>query len=184
MIPTRRFRRADAIRSHQSRPWKTGGYSALIRRHGPWSKHWNRTASEIPSVSLGAQHAECGLVPAPGRRQELKTKVALQQAGVIGTAKANAASGGKLPETSHQTTESSPPAAGRAAANLKRDARAAATLDRANGHGADTPVDRVLEQPESRVSEEGTNMLLQEVRAECTGAICRLKPSSKSRGRP
>ena len=89
---------------------------------------------------------------------KLKTKVVLQQAGVITAAKARAPRG-KQSEPTPGPAGSSPPAPARAAANLMRDAQAAATRNATNGNGAATPVDRVLEQPETRVSEEGTNLL-------------------------
>jgi small conductance mechanosensitive channel len=90
---------------------------------------------------------------------KLKTKVALQQAGVITAEKAAQAQRGKQSEPTAGPAGSSPPAPARAAANLRRDAQAAATRNGTNGNGAATPVDRVLEQPETRVSEEGTNLL-------------------------
>ena len=79
---------------------------------------------------------------------KLKTKVALQQAGVIGTAKVVPS---QLASQSDSTRIK--------AANLKRDAQAAAARPPANGNGTTTPVDRVLDQPETRVSEEGANLL-------------------------
>jgi small conductance mechanosensitive channel len=90
---------------------------------------------------------------------KLKTKVALQQAGVITAANAAQAQRGKQSEPTPSPAGSSPPAPARAAANLRRDAQAAATRNATNGNGTATPVDRVLEQPETRVSEEGTNLL-------------------------
>ncbi len=85
---------------------------------------------------------------------KLKTKVALQQAGVIGAAKVAPSSLASQSETTQNE-----------AANLKRDSQAAAAAPHANGNGTSTPVDRALAQPETRVSNEGTN-LLKESRAE------------------
>jgi small conductance mechanosensitive channel len=79
---------------------------------------------------------------------KLKTKIALQQAGVIGTAKV-------IPSQLASQSE----AIRTEAANLKRDAQAATAAPHANGNGTTTPVDRALAQPETRVSEEGTNLL-------------------------
>ncbi len=91
---------------------------------------------------------------------KLKTKVALQQAGVIG----DAADGDQVQSSKHTKTANgstkSPAAAPRqAAANLRRDADAALSTESVNGDGKETPMDRVLEQPETRVSAEGTNLL-------------------------
>jgi small conductance mechanosensitive channel len=92
---------------------------------------------------------------------KLKTKVSLQQAGVIGTAAAVAAARGDVqPRPADLTPADSPRAvANRAAANLRRDSRATTARSDANESGRATPVDRVLEEPETRVSEEGTNLL-------------------------
>ncbi len=80
---------------------------------------------------------------------KLKTRVALQQAGVIGAAAKFVPS--QLASQSDATRNE--------AANLKRDAQAAAARPHAGGNGTTTPVDRVLDQPETRVSEEGANLL-------------------------
>jgi small conductance mechanosensitive channel len=89
---------------------------------------------------------------------KLKAKVALQTAGVIAQA---------APENKSVTSAATPAgenghdgptiAASQAHANLKRDTRKAA----AAGNGPHAPVERVLNQPETRVSEEGTNLLAQ-----------------------
>ncbi len=91
---------------------------------------------------------------------KLKTKVALQQAGVIGSARAavtappngQSTPAGKAPPPS-------PDPGNRAAANLRRDSRAASSRASENGGQRETPVDRALEEPETRVSAEGTNLL-------------------------
>jgi small-conductance mechanosensitive channel len=80
---------------------------------------------------------------------KLRTNVALQQAGVIGAASV-------VPSQLASQTE----ATQKEAANQKRHAQAAAAArPHPDGNGATTPVDRVLEQPETRVSEEGANLL-------------------------
>jgi small conductance mechanosensitive channel len=93
---------------------------------------------------------------------KLKTKVALQQAGVIGTAAtvAPAPAVGQS-RASHQTTaaDPSPAPANRAAANLRRDSQATTARSRDDEEKRETPVDRVLEEPETRVSNEGANLL-------------------------
>jgi small conductance mechanosensitive channel len=91
---------------------------------------------------------------------KLKTKVALQQAGVIGsTAKVGRTTTENLHSANGGTAASSF-SAGQAAANRRRDERAASSANPAGivSDGA-TPVDRVLEEPETRVSEEGANLL-------------------------
>jgi small conductance mechanosensitive channel len=92
---------------------------------------------------------------------KLKTKVALQQAGLIG----------KAPQAAQATSEprshmgngaaaSSSLSTPQAAANLGRDQRAASSTHTAGiVSEKETPVDRVLEAPETRVSQEGTNLL-------------------------
>jgi small-conductance mechanosensitive channel len=93
---------------------------------------------------------------------KLKTKVALQRAGVIG------GKSGAIPMTSddggHSSNglmEPSSISPAQAVTNRRRDewAASAAGTGPAGASGAKTPVDRVLEQPESRVTEEGTNLL-------------------------
>jgi small-conductance mechanosensitive channel len=103
---------------------------------------------------------------------KLKAKVRLQQAGVVlqhagviwppatalpgATGGARAADGGptRPPEVSQKV-----------AANLSRDARAADRTPSPVGNGRETPREHVLGQPETRVSEEGVN-LLKDSRAE------------------
>ena len=97
---------------------------------------------------------------------KLKTKVALQQAAGIGTGTNVPATQADGPSVSTrcaggpQSARASP-----AAANLRRDARAVddnasgAGRAGANGKRAETPVTRVLNEPETRVSEEGANLL-------------------------
>jgi small conductance mechanosensitive channel len=91
---------------------------------------------------------------------KLKTKVALQQAGVIRPAPTAAQSpvDGQS-RIARATTDSPPATTHRAAANLRRDSQAAASHPGTNESKKETPVDRVLEEPETRVSEEGTNLL-------------------------
>jgi small-conductance mechanosensitive channel len=101
---------------------------------------------------------------------KLRAKVALQQAGVIGTptpvlpAKAEDKSNGQAAKASDGApAQSSPPSAARteheAAANLARDARAARNATTAIVDSGETPTARVLQEPETRVSDEGTNLL-------------------------
>ena len=91
---------------------------------------------------------------------KLKTKVALHQARIIGgAANARPAPSDQQPKTTSGPTMSTPATRGQVAANLERDARAAASTAPVNGNGKETPMDRALEQPETRVSEEGTNLL-------------------------
>jgi small conductance mechanosensitive channel len=91
---------------------------------------------------------------------KLKTKVALQQAGVIGPpAKNSAAPANGSSKTPQHSTDAPPSTTNQAAANLKRDSQAASSHSSANESGKETPVNRVLDEPETRVSEEGTNLL-------------------------
>jgi small conductance mechanosensitive channel len=102
----------------------------------------------------------------------LKAKVGLQLAGVLGPAVA-----------ASPATVDSPPriiqndkprltirvdqaaanlrhdAVDQASASLRRDARATVSLTPATGDGCATPVQQALEQPETRVSDEGANLL-------------------------
>ena len=99
---------------------------------------------------------------------KLRAKVALQQAGVIAPAaaalpsKADDHTGGA---NGSPTLPAATITAGQAAANLKRDTRAAEAARPAVGEGCETPADRALQEPETRVSDEGTN-LLKSTRAE------------------
>ncbi len=93
---------------------------------------------------------------------KLRAKVALQQAGVIApTAAAPTGRAGDNSEVVNGTTTPSTAAitARQAAANLKRDARAATAAQPAVGENCETPVERALQEPETRVSDEGTNLL-------------------------
>src|SRR5262249_52145596 len=100
---------------------------------------------------------------------KLKAKVALQQAGVIaplpGGTPARQANG--RAGAADGPTPTAGATARQAAANLRRDARAADSAPSAVDNGRQTLVERVLQEPESRVSEEGAN-LLKEARAEET----------------
>src|SRR4029077_1810943 len=92
---------------------------------------------------------------------KLKAKVALQKAGVIsGEAIAKPADGrgqaGGTTAALHRPILTSE----QARANLERDAQSAAAKDPPDGgNGVKPPMVRALEQPESRVSEEGANLL-------------------------
>ena len=66
--------------------------------------------------------------------------------------KAANGAGTRSGENGHQSPSVS---AVQARANIERDARKASSA----GNGRQVPVERVLEQPETRVSEEGTNLL-------------------------
>jgi hypothetical protein len=105
---------------------------------------------------------------------KLRAKVALQQAGVIGAPAPAAApalpaqvqdtSNGQATKASdgapaQASSTSATPAEHEAAANLARDARAARNAPTAVVDSADTPTARVLQEPETRVSDEGTNLL-------------------------
>jgi len=111
---------------------------------------------------------------------KLRAKVALQQAGVIGApvpaavpalpAKAEDTSNGQATKASNGASARASSTSGtaaehEAAANLARDARAARDASTAVVDSADTPTARVLQEPETRVSDEGAN-LLKESRAE------------------
>ncbi len=110
---------------------------------------------------------------------KLRVKVALQQAGVIGTpapapapvpppapappGKAEDRPNGPAAAKANGATAPSPPpsapAEQQAAANLARDARAARDASTAVVEQHETPMARVLQEPETRVSDEGANLL-------------------------
>jgi small-conductance mechanosensitive channel len=111
---------------------------------------------------------------------KLRVKVALQQAGVIGTPAPSAPPPSRTPAPSptakaegrgdgrtapgNGAPASTPPAAAaapehQAAANLARDAQAARNASTAVVENGETPVARALQEPETRVSDEGTNLL-------------------------
>ena len=104
---------------------------------------------------------------------KLRTKVALQQAGVIGAplpapapalpAKAEEKANGHAEKTSNgaPARASAPPTAqaSQEAANLARDVRAARNAPTAVVDSSETPTARVLQEPETRVSNEGENLL-------------------------
>ncbi len=91
---------------------------------------------------------------------KLRTKVALQQAGVIGGAAHEIpARSGKQSETANGTTRSRSVTAEQAAANLARDATSTVSEVHVTGNGRETPMEKALDQPETRVSEEGANLL-------------------------
>jgi small conductance mechanosensitive channel len=78
---------------------------------------------------------------------KLKAKVALQAAGII------------APPAANGEPQARPIVAERARANAERDTRMAAAVGVAAGNGHQAPLERALDQPETRVSEEGTNLL-------------------------
>ena len=101
---------------------------------------------------------------------KMKVKVALQQAGVLGVAATSAAAAtppgsGGAAVNGNGIGGNGSSASLEAAANLKRDAKATVNAAATSGNGQANAVERVLEQPETRVSEEGAN-LLKEGRAE------------------
>ncbi len=90
----------------------------------------------------------------------LKAKVNLQLAGALGPAAADP------PATPRPTlrfdqasTSARHEVATQTAANLRRDARAAMTAGRPPADAPPTPMEHALEQPETRVSEEATNLI-------------------------
>ena len=93
---------------------------------------------------------------------KLRAKVALQQAGVIAPA-ASAPAGKESGQGGAANGSTAAPAATitarQAAANLKRDVKAADSARPSGGDGRETPVERVLQEPETRVSDEGANLL-------------------------
>src|SRR5271165_2048173 len=102
---------------------------------------------------------------------KLKAKVALQQAGVIAlpVAAPPAKPEGKADDHGGGSNGTPAPAASaaahQAAAKLARDAMAARNTQAAVVKNGETPADRVLQEPETRVSDEGTN-LIKDTRAE------------------
>ena len=105
---------------------------------------------------------------------KLRAKVALQQAGVIGTPPPPAPTSLPAPadvpslarsddrpngRASAPATNGTPTTPAEAAANLARDAQAADEAPTAVVPNAETPTQRVLQEPETRVSDEGTNLL-------------------------
>jgi hypothetical protein len=91
---------------------------------------------------------------------KLRVKVALQRAGIIAPAAAppagsigngngNGDARSPQPAVSHEQCE----------ANLRRDTRAAESATAAPAAGASTPMGHVLNEAETRVSDEGTNLL-------------------------
>jgi small-conductance mechanosensitive channel len=91
---------------------------------------------------------------------KLRAKVALQQAGVIGPAAGPPA--GKAdgrPGAADCPAPAPTVTAQQAAVNIRRDARAADAVPPPAGNGRAMRMEHVLDQPESRVSEEGANLL-------------------------
>jgi small-conductance mechanosensitive channel len=90
---------------------------------------------------------------------KLRVKVALQRAGVFPTQAAPTAA---APPEQTAAAAVSPAAAvtpDQAEANLRRDLHAAENASASRGDGRPTPVEHVLNAAESRVSEEGANLL-------------------------
>jgi small conductance mechanosensitive channel len=99
---------------------------------------------------------------------KFRAKVALQQSGVMGVS-ANVVDGQTTSQIVDRTGAPVPPtitvAAEQAAANVRRDVQAAVAAQPAVNNGREIPAQRVLQEPESRVSDEGKN-LLKEIPAE------------------
>ena len=90
---------------------------------------------------------------------KLKAKVALQEAGVT-SAPANAKPADAVGQTEGVGPHRPIVTSGQARSNLTRDAHAAAANGPPDGeNGVKSPMVRALEQPETRVSEEGANLL-------------------------
>jgi hypothetical protein len=93
---------------------------------------------------------------------KLRAKVALQQAGVIPPPAVAAPAKLEGPSAPTDGTPPSPAdtaALQQAAANLRRDAKAADSAASAAVNGQQSPMESVLDQHETRVSDEGTNLL-------------------------
>jgi small-conductance mechanosensitive channel len=95
---------------------------------------------------------------------KLKTKVALQAAGMIAAQPAQ-----QVPAASDtpQSRAAEPPRISpeKIRANLERDKHAALSLAGASDTTRQDPIDRAVEQPETRVSSEGANLLTEQNRA-------------------
>ena len=85
---------------------------------------------------------------------KLKAKVALQKAGII-AAPAVAVPGGATNGDSARPSS----APRNASANLERDSKALAPRAASQANGQETPSEKVLQQPETRLSDEGANLL-------------------------
>lgn len=90
---------------------------------------------------------------------KLRVKVALQTAGILGAPPKPAPADNGRPASPGASSTAVDAAAARAEANLRRDARAAATAKAVVTDGQQTPVQRALDEPDTHVSEEGTNLL-------------------------
>lgn len=87
---------------------------------------------------------------------KLKAKVALQSSGVIASSATGSTAPGNVSATPAKNGPEPPTVTPeQVRVNLERDARKAA----ASGGVRQAPIERALEQPETRVSEEGTNLL-------------------------
>jgi small conductance mechanosensitive channel len=92
----------------------------------------------------------------------LKAKVGLQLAANLDATPADDDRTGSRIRFDWASASSRHDAASQAAANLKRDAMAAMSATLAPADGRTTPMEHVLEQPESRVSDEGANLIPEE----------------------
>jgi hypothetical protein len=101
---------------------------------------------------------------------KLRTKVGLQQAGIVGATpaapvaapapqKAEDKSNGHAGTAPDVAAAADAKAAREAAVNMARDARAARNAASAVVESHETPTARVLQEPETRVSDEGANLL-------------------------
>jgi len=94
---------------------------------------------------------------------KLKAKVALQMSGVISHPAANTQTkANAAPAGTERRDDREPVGAALAHADIERDAQksSSAAIDAANGH--QHPIERVLAQPATCVSDEGTNLLADE----------------------
>jgi small-conductance mechanosensitive channel len=100
---------------------------------------------------------------------KLRVKVALQEAGVLGVG-ASGATTGRASQSANPVNRNGAAgheradlaafqASAQASANLRRDANASDNSASVSGTGRANAVERVLDQPGTRVSEEGTNLL-------------------------
>ena len=89
----------------------------------------------------------------------LKAKVNLQLAGALGPAPEAKDASRPTVRFDQASTNARHEVASQAAANLRRDARAAMTAGRVPADAPPTPMEHALEQPETRVSEEATNLI-------------------------
>jgi small-conductance mechanosensitive channel len=85
---------------------------------------------------------------------KLKAKVALQQAGIIGApVQAHVPSAEEIQQARAVTGHAD------SSGNQERDSDSIGTLEHSAANGQEPPIDKVLRQPETHVSDEGTNLL-------------------------